>query len=125
MHRWLRLGHAPQAALVVPSLALTVLLPLGACSPDYPMDKPGTWSLPPGALGSNDANLRVMLVNPQDLTAGQAEDGSPSYAAVPPVQRLVSGRRPPLPDINGVPLGSAGGQTMASPGQAGTNGVVQ
>ena len=51
--------------------AVWMLLPLlGACTPDYPMDKPGTWNIPLGTLGSNDANLRAMIVDPRDLTAG-------------------------------------------------------
>jgi hypothetical protein len=124
MHRWLRLTLAPLAA-VVPPLLLSLPLALGACSPDYPMDKPGTWSLPPGALSANDANLRVMIVNPQDLTTGEAADGSDATEAAPPVQRLNSGRRPPLPDISGTPLGTTGAQTSAVPDQAGTNGIVQ
>ena len=125
MHRWPRLALAPRAASLAASLPLSLILSLAACSADYPMDKPGTWSLPPGALGSNDANLRVMIVNPQDLTTGEAADGSDANEAAPPVQRLVSGHRPPLPDTNGTPLGSTGGSAAASPGQAGTNGLVQ
>jgi hypothetical protein len=109
------------AAWALPAL----LLSLAACSPDYPMDKKGTWSLPPGALNSNDANLRVMIANPNDLTTGASEDGSEGTEAAPPVQRLVSGHRPPLPDTSGTPLGSTGESTSASPGSAGTNGVVQ
>ena len=121
MHRRLRL--TPRAACGLASCLPLVLLPLGACTPDYPMDKPGTWSLPPGTLGSNDANLRVMVVDPHDLTAGASADGSEGTAAAPPVQRLVSGRRPPLLDTNGTPLGSTEQRTSAtSPGAAGTNG---
>jgi hypothetical protein len=122
MHRWLRLSLVPLAAWVVPPL---VLLPVGACTPDYPMDKPGTWSLPPGQLGSNDANLRVMVVDPNDLTAGASAEGSEGTAAAPPVQRLVSGRRPALLDTNGTPLGSSGTDSATTTGAAGTNGVTQ
>jgi hypothetical protein len=125
MHRCFRLIPLRLAAWVLPPLVLSVLLTLGACSPDYPMDKPGTWSLPPGQLGSNDANLRVMVVDPNDLTAGASAEGSEGTAAAPPVQRLVSGRRPALPDISGTPLGASGEQNSSSSGQAGTNGVVQ
>jgi hypothetical protein len=129
MHRCLRLIPLPLAALAAPPVVLPVLLllllPLGACTPDYPMDKPGTWSLPPGHLSSNDANLRVMLVDPNDLTAGASAEGSEGNEAGPPVQRLVTGRRPALPDTNGTPLGGTGEQNSSSSGQAGTNGVVQ
>ncbi len=63
------------------SVAL-LLLPLAACTPDYPMDKQDTWQLP--AVGSNEKNLRVMLVNPQDLVAGTGEDNSIGAEAAPP-----------------------------------------
>lgn len=125
MRHRLRLIVVSLAAWGLLPLALPLLLPLGACSPDYPMDKAGTWNIPPGALNANDANLRVMIVDPHDLTTGESAEGSEGTAAAPPVQRLVSGRRPALPEENGIPLGSSGGQTSASPGQAGTNGIVQ
>jgi hypothetical protein len=125
MHWCLRLIPGLRAGWVLLPLLLSLLLSLVACTPDYPMDKPGTWNIPPGQLGSNDANLRVMVVDPNDLTAGASAEGSEGTAAAPPVQRLVSGRRPALPDISGTPLGSSGEQTSGSSGQAGTNGVVQ
>jgi hypothetical protein len=106
-------------------LPLSFLLSLGACSPDYPFDKPGTWNIPPGQLGSNDANLRAMIVDPNDLVTGAAESGSTGTAAAHPVSNLNAGRRPRLPDINGIPLGSSGGQTSGTPGQAGSNGSIQ
>jgi len=124
MHRWARLVLPPRAVWILPPLLLSLLLPLGACSPDYPMDKPGTWNLPPGELGANDANLRAMIVDPHDLTEGAAADGSEGVEAATPVQRLVAGRRPALPSTTGTPLGSTGGGMSATPG-AGTNGIVQ
>ena len=125
MHWCLRLIPGPRASWVLLALLLPLLFTLGACTPDYPMDKPGTWNIPPGQLGSNDANLRVMIVDPNDLTAGASAEGSEGTAAAPPVQRLLSGRRPMLPETSGTPLGSTGEQTSGSSGQAGTNGVVQ
>lgn len=125
MHRWPRLVLLPLAAWIPLPLLLSLLLPLGACSPDYPMDKPGTWNLPPGELGANDANLRAMIVDPHDLTEGVAADGSEGAEFAAPVQRLLSGRRPALPAESGTPFGSSGGGMSATPGQAGTNGIVQ
>jgi hypothetical protein len=81
-------------------MTLLLLLAAGACTPDYPMDKAGTWSLPPDTLGSNDANLRTMLVNPHDLAAGTGEANSKASEAAPPVERLLSGRREQLPASN-------------------------
>jgi hypothetical protein len=117
MHRWLRLMLLP--------LTAWSLLPLAACSPDYPFDRKGTWSLPPGELGANDANLRATIADPNDLTAGAAEDGSVGNEAAAPVRRMVSGQRPRLPTTSGTPLESTDAQMSATPGQAGTNGIVQ
>jgi hypothetical protein len=130
MHRWLRLIRLSLAAWALaawamPSVLVLLLFPLGACTPDYPMDKPGTWSLAPRSVNSNDANLRVMIVDPNDLTAGASAEGSEGMEAAPPVQRMISGRRPSLLDTNGAPLGSSGGDAAVSTGSAGTNGVVQ
>ena len=78
----------------LPLLALLAPL-LGACALD-PFDRPGTWSAPQGAVNANDANLRTMIVDPRDLTAGTGEDNSSSRAAAPAVKRLLSGQRAPL-----------------------------
>ena len=105
MHRWLRLIRLSLAAWALaawamPSVLVLLLFPLGACTPDYPMDKPGTWSLAPGSVNSNDANLRVMVANPHDLVEGTRLDASTGAEAAPPVARLLSGQRYPLPAQN-------------------------
>ena len=86
---------------------LSILLALAACAQD-PFDRPGTWSVPLGSSGSNDANLRTMVVDPRDLTAGTGEDNSAGTAAVAPVRRLLTGRRPPLPqsDVSTLRVGT-------------------
>ena len=76
-----------------------LLLPLllaAACTPDYPMDRPGTWSLDQ-AGSANDANLRAMVANPADLTAGAGEANTLGAEAARPVDRLLAGKRPDLP----------------------------
>jgi hypothetical protein len=95
---------------------ILLLLPLVACTPDYPMDRPGTWS--PGVVGTNDANLRTMLVNPRDLVAGAGEDTSTGAAAAAPVARLVAGKREPLPASNAAQF-----QIMAAPQAGGAGGA--
>ena len=65
------------------------------------MDKPGTWRCRQ-QLGSNDANLRTMIVNPHDLVAGTGETSSARPEAAPPVQRLLTGQRTPLPAVQRV-----------------------
>ena len=86
-----RIGGGPGSAL------LCTLLLLAACESPDPMLKPHTWSLPPAGLDANNENLRTMLVNPNDLLAGASAEGSTGSLAGPPVQRLISGRRYPLP----------------------------
>ena len=83
----------------MPCLML-VLLAAGCAHPD-PFERPHTWS----PTGSNDANLRVMVANPNDLSAGVEEPGSLSAEASPAVRRLLTGRRRPLPDTNASPIG--------------------
>ncbi len=74
---------------------LVALLALGACSPDQPFDKPGTWSLG-DRPSDNDRNLQVMVVNPHDLVEGQSAPSGLGAEAAPPIARLLSGRRAPL-----------------------------
>jgi hypothetical protein len=97
--------------------AAVLLLPLAACTPDYPMDKAGTWQAP--AVSDNDRNLRVMLVNPQDLIAGTGEDNSPAAEAAPPVQRLLTGKRTPLPASNAAEFQTSSPQGPAAAGGGG------
>lgn len=87
---------------------LMLVLTAAACSPDYPFDKPGTWSLDQLG-GANDANLRVMVANPRDLVAGAGENTSVGVEAATPVHKLFTGRRAQLPplntlDVNVIPL---------------------
>lgn len=83
--------------MLVPRLAL-VLLAIAACTPDYPMDREGTWSLP--EVTSNDRNLRAMVVNPQDLVAGRGDPNSLGVEASRPVTRVFTGNRAALPDLS-------------------------
>jgi hypothetical protein len=108
--------------LLLPPL---LLFALGACTPDYPLDRPGTWNVPSGTLGSNDTNLRAMVVDPRDLTEGASADGSEGYEAVAPVRRLITGRRPALPNLNASTIDAIGGQASTPTGTAGLNGSVQ
>jgi hypothetical protein len=104
-------------------LPLTLVLLSGCQSPD-PFDRPQTWSLAPAGLNANDENLRTMLVNQQDLTAGRGEDSSTGPLAAAPVQRLDTGRRYPLPVATGTPLTSGnqgGGQQGQGQGTGGGN----
>ncbi len=97
-------------------LALSVLVALASCTQD-PFDRPGTWSVPLGTTGANDANLKTMIADPRDLTAGTGEDNSTGPAAAVPVRRLLTGRRPPLPQsgVSTLRVGNSGGGGAAQP----------
>jgi hypothetical protein len=77
---------------------LGILLICTACTPDFPLDREGTWSIP--KVSSNEANLKVMVANPRDLVVGQSASGSVGSEAAPPVGRLVTGKRTALPSLS-------------------------
>jgi hypothetical protein len=81
---------------------MVILIMLAACTD--PIDRPGTWN--PSAK-SNDANLRVMIADPHDLVEGKGQNGNSGAEAAPPVARLLTGRRYPLPSENTSDLPSA------------------
>lgn len=76
---------------------------LSGCAYDLtdPYQRPGTYR----PTGDNDANLRVMVVNPADLTAGAGSATALGSEAAPPVARLLAGKRYPLPDLNAATVG--------------------
>lgn len=89
-------------------VAMLTLICVAACTPDYPMDKAGTWQLP--QTSSNDANLRTMIVNPHDLVAGSGESTTIGAEAGPPVHRLLTGQRYQLPASDVLDINIVGGQ---------------
>jgi hypothetical protein len=105
------------------TLPILLLLTIAGCSSPDPFDKPGTWSLPPTGMTSNDTNLRTMLVNPNDAVAGTGEDTSVATESERPVELLVTGRRRPLPSVNASEVGAGGQQQQQQqPGSAGAAG---
>jgi len=91
------------------------LLLISGCSydPFDPFQRPGTW-VPDGA---NAANLRAMVVNPHDLVEGQGELVSIGAEAAPPVTRLLTGKRYPLPSLNAADIAVVN-QQQPAPGGA-------
>jgi hypothetical protein len=75
---------------------LAILMLVAACSPDYPLDKEGTWRADMSGTTANDANLQAMIVNPHDLIQGVGATTALSAEAAPAVKRLLTGRRLPL-----------------------------
>jgi hypothetical protein len=99
-------------------LPLLLVLFVAGCETD-PWQKPGTWSLPPAGLDSNDENLRTMLVNPNDLVAGSGTDFSNASQSAQPVQRLITGHRYPLPISEGSAIPAATQPATPATGGAG------
>lgn len=113
-------GRGYKVGLLVALLCLAV----AGCDPHQdPIDKPGTWSLAPAGLTSNDENLRTMLVNPNDLVAGESADGSEGRLASRPVQQLLTGRRAVLPVEVGSEIPGAAEQQPSGAGGAGGPGT--
>ena len=77
---------------------LVVALLISGCGydPDDPYARPGTWN----PTGDNDANLRAMVANPHDLIGGTGPGTSAGAEAAPPVKRVFTGKRYPLPALN-------------------------
>jgi len=90
---------------------LVVLVLVSGCTydPFDPYQRPGTWV----PEGSNNANLRAMVANPHDLVEGKGTSVSSGAAAAPPVGRLLTGKRYPLPDLNAAPIGVVNQQQPA------------
>ena len=95
---------------------LIVALLVTGCAPDTfdPYKRPDTWQ----THGDNDANLRAMVTNPQDLIEGKGESASAGSEAAPPVARVLSGNRYQLPELNasGIDITTSPQQGPANPG---------
>ena len=95
-------------------LWLALLLPAG-CAAEDPLTREGTWQ----PTGANEANLRAMIADPQDLVTGVADrraDGSVVAAAV---ARYRAGKLKSLPDasaskISPISVGAGGGSASGS-----------
>jgi hypothetical protein len=76
--------------LVAPALA-------GCTTPPFsdPFDRPGSWQ----PTGVNDANLRAMVVDPAHLQRGVGAQTDRGNASVQPIDRLLNGERPKLPEL--------------------------
>lgn len=96
--------------LAIPALA-------GCTTPPWsdPFERPGTWQ----PTGVNDANLRAMAQNPADLERGRGATTAQGFSAVRPVDNLVRGQRPQLPQVNSAAGPGGGGSGSAGGSQAG------
>lgn len=91
-----------------------LLLPVG-CSgaAGDPYAREYTWH----ATGDNEANLRAMVSDPRDLVEGRGTDTSLGSEAAPPVNRLLTGTRTPLPllSASGIATSQTPQQTQPTP----------
>lgn len=109
---------------LAPALSTLALLALAGCGsiPSDQFERPGTWQ----PTGVNDANLRAMLVNPNDMVVGQAAHGHSAIIANAAVTRVLTDKVKPLPKVStgsaagsSESAGSGGGGTTTGLGAAG------
>jgi hypothetical protein len=85
--------------------ALVAALPLSACDSFDPYDRPGSWR----PADANAANLRAMLVEPDELFVGTSERGSDGQLGAAAVERFRTGQDRQLPASRLVDIGAGGG----------------
>ena len=71
-----------------------VLLVVAGCAAVDPTHREGTWQ----PIGANDANLRAMVANPEDLNHGRADTRADGAVAARAVARYRAGKVKELPD---------------------------
>lgn len=86
-----------------PSLSVLVLAALvGGCGAAFdPYQAEGRWR----PTGANEANLRMMLVEPRDVVAGRGTTTADGHLAAAAVERLREDRVRELPAQRGTGLG--------------------
>jgi hypothetical protein len=94
-----------------------LLLPLALAGCD-PFERPGTWALKSAGLNANETNLRAMLANPADASRGKGEADSLAAEARPPVRRLLTNTRTPLPSSEAAQIGVSGNPAPVQPAPA-------
>lgn len=87
-------------------IAVLLALAVAACDSFDPYDREGGWR----PTGANEANLRAMLVEPDELFVGTSERGSDGQIGGAAVERLRADRVRPLPASRLVQIGAGGGQ---------------
>ncbi|WP_428390435.1 hypothetical protein [Lichenicoccus sp.] len=71
-----------------------LLVGIVGCAAVDPTHRAGTWQ----PVGANDANLRVMVANPEDLYHGEANTRADGAVAARAVARYRAGKAKELPD---------------------------
>ena len=86
---------------------------LAGCAFEDPLTRPGLWE----PVGANDANLRAMVADPEDLVTGVADRRADGQVAAAAVARYRAGKVKELPDsaISKVAPNSASTPQVSSP----------
>ncbi len=79
--------------LLLPVL-LGPLLGVAGCAATDPLSRPGLWH----PIGANDANLRAMIADPEDLHHGAVDGRADGEVAANAVARYRAGKVKELPD---------------------------
>lgn len=74
------------------SAILLLAIGLPSCASTDPLTREGVWH----PSGSNEQNLRVMVVDQHDLLFGRGEPGSDGAEAAVAIQRLRAGKVKPI-----------------------------
>lgn len=100
--------------LLAPAFSVLGLVSVAACGPMTAdqFERPNTWQ----ASGVNDANLRAMLVNPNDMVVGQAAQGSSAILQNAAVTRVLTDKVKPLPKVTTGSSAAGGGDTAGGSG---------
>ena len=96
-------------------LSLSLLLGAVGCAAGCagvdPLHRPGTWQ----PVGANDANLRAMIANPEDLHHGRAGSGADGEIAARAVARYRAGKVKELPDSGIAQIAPVSSGSAAAP----------
>ena len=78
-------------------LYLAALLPVAGCVGPFDVyERPGNWR----PVGANDANLRAMVADPDDLVTGVADHQADGQVVAAAVARYRAGKVKDLPDVS-------------------------
>ncbi len=97
-------------------LWLALLLPAG-CAAEDPLTRPGLWN----PTGANEANLRAMIADPNDLVTGAVDRQADGAVVAAAVARYRAGKLKDLPDasaskISPISISTGGGGSAVAGG---------
>lgn len=87
------------------------LFALPGCTGTDPLYRSGLWH----PTGANEANLRAMIADPQDLVSGASSPNADGQIAAAAIQRYRTDRVKPLPDSGIAQISTVAGGATAAP----------